>query len=319
MNEILQKIGEIGIVPVIKLESADKAIPLGRALVQAGIGAAEVTFRTQAAADAIRALVAAVPELLVGAGTVTSIATAQSAAAAGARFIVCPAWDDSVVEWCIERGIPILPGVSGPDGVMKGVSKGLEALKFFPAEASGGVSMLDALSGPFPNMKFVPTGGIDASNIGAYARKTSVLAVGGSWMVKPELIEAGDWSGIEKLGREAVYALHEFELAHIGINEQNPDEAAKDASLIASLFGFPIKEGDSSIFMSTCIELLKKPYLGEKGHVAIRCNDVERALARFRSMRIGVTAGTEKMEKGRLKTVYLDRQIGGFAFHLVRR
>jgi 2-dehydro-3-deoxyphosphogluconate aldolase/(4S)-4-hydroxy-2-oxoglutarate aldolase len=178
--------------------------------------------------------------------------------------------------------------------------------------------MIEALSGPFPNMKFVPTGGIDASNIGHYARKQSVLAVGGSWMVKPELIEAEDWDRIEQLGREAVSALHEFQLAHIGINERNSDDAAKDAALIASLFGFPTKNGESSIFMSSCIELLKRPYLGEKGHIAIRCNDVERALARFRGMGIGVTEGSEKMEKGRLKTVYLDKQIGGFAFHLVR-
>jgi 2-dehydro-3-deoxyphosphogluconate aldolase/(4S)-4-hydroxy-2-oxoglutarate aldolase len=318
MNETLQRIGEIGIVPVIKIESADKALPLGRALARAGIGAAEVTFRTQAAPDAIKRLSTGLPELLVGAGTVTSVAMAESAAAAGARFIVCPAWDDAVVEWCLERGIPVLPGVSGPDGVMKGVSKGLEALKFFPAEASGGLPMIEALSGPFPNMKFVPTGGIDASNIGHYARKQSVLAVGGSWMVKPELIEAEDWDRIEQLGREAVSALHEFQLAHIGINERNSDDAAKDAALIASLFGFPTKNGESSIFMSSCIELLKRPYLGEKGHIAIRCNDVERALARFRGMGIGVTEGSEKMEKGRLKTVYLDKQIGGFAFHLVR-
>ncbi len=317
MNDALKRIGEIGIVPVIKLEGADKAVPLGRALAAGGIGAAEVTFRTKAAPDAIRAVAEALPDLLVGAGTVTSVAMARAAAEAGARFIVSPGWDDAVVDFCLERGIPVLPGVSSPDGVMRGIAKGLDALKFFPAEASGGLQMLDALAGPFAGIRFVPTGGIDASNIGAYARKPSVLAVGGSWMVKAELVEAGDWAEIERLAREAVFALHGFELAHIGVNEPDAEAASRDAAALASLFGFPVKEGASSIFAAG-IELLKSPYLGEKGHVAIRCNDVERALARFRGMGIGSEPGTEKSEKGRLKTAYLDRPIGGFAFHLIR-
>jgi 2-dehydro-3-deoxyphosphogluconate aldolase/(4S)-4-hydroxy-2-oxoglutarate aldolase len=318
MSEILERIGEIGIVPVIKIESADKAVPLGRALASGGIPVAEVTFRTKAAPDAIRAMAAELPDLLVGAGTVTSVAMAEAAAAAGARFIVCPGWDDAVVEWCLGRGMPVLPGVSGPDGAIKGISKGLEALKFFPAEASGGLPMLDALSGPFPGVKFVPTGGIDASNVGAYARKSFVLAVGGSWMVKADLVESGDWAQVERLCREAVFALHGFQLAHVGMNDASAEEAAKDAAALASLFGFASKEGASSIFAADCVEVMKSPYLGEKGHLAIRCNDVERAVARFRGLGIGIVAGTEKADKGRLKTVYLDKGIGGFAIHLLR-
>jgi 2-dehydro-3-deoxyphosphogluconate aldolase/(4S)-4-hydroxy-2-oxoglutarate aldolase len=254
----------------------------------------------------------------VGAGTVTTVAMAEAAAAAGARFIVCPGWDDAVVEWCLGRGMPVLPGISGPDGAMKGIAKGLEALKFFPAEASGGLPMIDALSGPFPGVKFVPTGGIDASNIGAYARKGSILAVGGSWMVKAELVESGDWTSIERLCREAVMALHGFQLAHVGMNDSSAEEAAKDAASLSSLFGFALKDGNSSIFAADCVEVMKSPYLGEKGHLAIRCNDVERAVARFRDMGIGISAGTEKSDKGRLKTVYIDKAIGGFAVHLLR-
>jgi 2-dehydro-3-deoxyphosphogluconate aldolase / (4S)-4-hydroxy-2-oxoglutarate aldolase len=318
MSEILRRIGEIGIVPVIKLESADKAVPLGRALEAGGIPVAEVTFRTKAAPDAIRAMASELPGLLVGAGTVTNVAMAEAAAAAGARFIVSPGWDDGVVDWCLGRGMPVLPGVSGPDGVIKGISKGLDALKFFPAEAFGGLPMLEALSGPFPGVKFVPTGGIDAANIGAYARKSFVLAVGGSWMVKSDLIEAGDWAAIERLCRDAVLALHGFQLAHVGMNDATAEEAAKDAAALASLFGFASKEGNSSIFAADCVEVTKSPYLGEKGHLAIRCNDVERAVARFLSMGIGTVAGTEKADKGRLRTVYIDKAIGGFAIHLLR-
>jgi 2-dehydro-3-deoxyphosphogluconate aldolase / (4S)-4-hydroxy-2-oxoglutarate aldolase len=318
MDEVLKRIREIGIVPVIKLEGADKAVPLGRALAQGGIPVAEVTFRTKAAPDAIRAMAAELPGLLVGAGTVTSVAMAESAAAAGARFIVCPGWDEAVVDWCLARSMPVLPGVSGPDGVMRGMAKGLETLKFFPAEALGGLPMLDALSGPFPSVRFVPTGGIDASNVGAYARKAYIHAIGGSWMVKAELVEAGDWAEIARLCREAVFALHGFQLAHVGINDASAEEASGDAASLASLFGFASREGASSIFAADCIEVLKSPYLGKSGHLAIRCNDVERAVARFRDMGVGIVAGTEKSEKGRLKTVYLDRELGGFAIHLLR-
>jgi 2-dehydro-3-deoxyphosphogluconate aldolase/(4S)-4-hydroxy-2-oxoglutarate aldolase len=318
MVDILKTIGEIGIVPVIKLESAAKAAGLGRALVAGGIPVAEVTFRTQAAAEAIRILSAELPELLVGAGTVVKVEQATAALEAGARFIVCPAWDDGVVDFCLERGIPVLPGVSGPDGVARGAARGLEVLKFFPAEASGGLPMLDALAGPFGGMKFVPTGGIDASNVGAYARKPQVLAIGGSWMVKAELVEAENWAAIESLCKEAVLALHGFSFAHLGINNEDEVAGRAAANLFASLFGFGLKEGAGSIFASDAVEVMKKPFLGAKGHIAVRCNDVERAVARFRALGVEVLADTEKLEKGKLKTVYLDLELGGFALHLVK-
>jgi 2-dehydro-3-deoxyphosphogluconate aldolase/(4S)-4-hydroxy-2-oxoglutarate aldolase len=324
MNDLLRKIGEIGIIPVVKIEEADKAaiaekaVGLGKALVAGGIPVAEITFRTAAAPDAIRAMSAGVPGLIVGAGTVTSAALARSAVEAGARFVVCPAWDEGVVDYCLERGVSVLPGVSGPDGVARGLAKGLEAVKFFPAEASGGVAMLDALAGPFGSMRYVPTGGIDSANIGAYARRASVLAIGGSWMVKGEFVEARDWEGIGRLAREAVMALHGFSFAHVGVNGASADAAAKDAAAFASLFGLAARNEVSSIFMSEAIELLKAPYLGERGHIAIRCNDVERAVARFRDLGIGTLADTERMEKGKVRSVYLDLVIGGFAVHLLR-
>lgn len=317
MDETSRRIGEIGIVPVVKLEDAAAAIPLGRALLAGGIPVAEVTFRTAAALDSIRVLSRDLPGLLVGAGTVVKADQARAAIEAGARFIVCPAWVDEVVDLCLEKGVPVLPGVSGPDGVAKGAALGIEILKFFPAEASGGLAMLDALAGPFAGIKFVPTGGIDASNIGAWAKKPSVHALGGSWMVRPEAIAAGDWTGIEKTCREAVLALHGFSFGHLGIN--NPDEAAgaKVAGLFAELFGFGLKEGTGSFFASDSVEVMKKPFLGERGHIGIRCNNAERAVARFRDLGIGTKPETQKLEKGRLKTIYLDLEIAGFAVHLI--
>jgi 2-dehydro-3-deoxyphosphogluconate aldolase/(4S)-4-hydroxy-2-oxoglutarate aldolase len=318
MNETMKRIADIGIVPVIKLDSADKAAPLGKALAAGGIPVAEITFRTDAASEAIRAMSEGAPEVLVGAGTVTSVPLAEAAVAAGARFVVCPAWDEGVVDYCLSRKIPVLPGTSGPDGVARALAKGLEAVKFFPAEASGGVTLLDALSGPFGSMRYVPTGGIGAANIGAYAKRRQVLAVGGSWMVTSELIAAGDWAGIERLCREAVFAMHGFSFVHVGVNGTTAESAAADAASFASLFGLAIKDGAGSIFISEAIELLKGPYLGERGHLAIRCNDVERAVARFRGMGIKTLADTERLDQGKLKTVYLDFSIGGFAIHLIR-
>ena len=191
-------------------------------------------------------------------------------------------------------------------------------MKFFPAEASGGVPMLDALSAPFAGVKFVPTGGIDAGNVGAYARKAYVLAVGGSWMVKADLVEAGDWAGIERLCREALAAVDGFSFAHMGVNGATEAEARERARTFAALFGIASKEGASSVFAGDFIELTKSPFPGAHGHIGIRCNDVERALARLERAGIRSKPETAKTDKGRLKAIYLDLELGGFAIHLVR-
>lgn len=318
MQEILGRMGEVGLVPVIKLETAAKAPGLGKALVAGGIPVAEVTFRTAAAPDAIRALRDQVPELLVGAGTVLSVAQAEEAMRAGAAFVVSPSFNPAVVDWCLGQGLPVLPGVTGPEGVELGLARGLEVLKFFPAEASGGIPMLDSLAGPYAGMRFVPTGGIDAGNLGAYARRPQVHAVGGSWMVKPELVEAEDWAAVERLAKEAVLALHGFAFAHLGVNGAGEEEARSAAALLAALFGFSPREGSGSIFVSDAVELTKRPFPGERGHIAVRCNDVERAAARFAAMGVATLPETAKVEKGRLKAVYLDTVVLGFAIHLLR-
>jgi 2-dehydro-3-deoxyphosphogluconate aldolase/(4S)-4-hydroxy-2-oxoglutarate aldolase len=318
MDTLLQRVGEIGLVPVIRLDSASKAVGLGRALVKGGIPVAEVTFRTAAAEDSIRAMSAELPELLVGAGTVLNADQAARAIQAGARFIVSPCFVDEVVDYCLERGVPVLPGIMNPDGVARGLAKGLEVLKFFPAGASGGTTMLDALAGPFGSVKFIPTGGIDAGNVGAYARRASVLAIGGSWMVPPDRVEAEDWAAVEALCHAAVFALHGFAFAHLGIN--GPDEAGcrQMAGSFERLFNLAPREGSGSIFAGDMIEITKQPFLGTKGHLAIRCNQVERAVAYFRDLGIAAKPETGKNEKGTLKSIYLDLELGGFAVHLLK-
>jgi 2-dehydro-3-deoxyphosphogluconate aldolase/(4S)-4-hydroxy-2-oxoglutarate aldolase len=318
MDTLLARMGEIGLVPVIRLDSAKRALGLGRALVQGGIPVAEVTFRTDAAEEAIRVMSAELPELLVGAGTVLSVDQAARAIQAGARFIVSPCYVDAVVDYCLERSVPVLPGVVNPDGVAKGLQRGLEVLKFFPAGAAGGTAMLDALAGPFGSMKFIPTGGIDAGNLSSYARRANVLAIGGSWMVRPDLVEAENWSALEAICREAVFALHGFTFAHLGIN--GPDEAGCRALAggLGRLFNLEPRETSGSIFAGNQIEITKQPLWGEKGHIGIRCNQVERAVAYFAAAGIAARPETAKSDKGMLKSIYLDLELGGFAVHLLR-
>jgi len=204
MNKILQKIGELGVVPVIAIEDADDAPRLGRALIAGGLPCAEITFRTAAAADAISRMAAECPDVLVGAGTVMTVAQAEQAAAAGAQFVVTPGFDAAVVDWCVDHNLPITPGVLTPTEINMALNKGLKVLKFFPAEAGGGVSTLKAIAGPYQDVKFIPTGGINAHNLPDYLGLASVHACGGSWMVKKQLIADGLFEKITELSSEAM-------------------------------------------------------------------------------------------------------------------
>lgn len=204
MDSVLEQIGEMGLVPVVAIEDADNAPALGQALVAGGLPCAEITFRTAAAADAIRLLTAECPDVLVGAGTVLTVAQAETAVAAGARFIVTPGFDGAVVDWCLAHEIPIMPGVMTPTEINMALNNGLEVMKFFPTEAAGGVKALQAIGGPYRGVKFVPTGGITAVNLPDYLRLPMVHACGGSWMVAAALINSGQFDQITRLTAEAV-------------------------------------------------------------------------------------------------------------------
>ena len=207
MNE---KIAACGVVPVVVLEDAKDAKPLAEALVEGGLPVAEVTFRTAAAEESIRIMAEAYPDMLVGAGTVLSIEQAQRAVNAGAKFIVSPGFDEEVVDWCLEHNIPVYPGIITPSEATKAVKRGLEVVKFFPAEQFGGVATIKALAAPFTTLKFMPTGGINAGNIRDYLSNNKIIACGGSWMVKGDLVKAGDFAKIKELVREAVELVKEI-------------------------------------------------------------------------------------------------------------
>lgn len=321
MNAVLEQISKIGIVPVVKIDRAEDALPLAKALCAGGLPCAEVTFRTDAAAEAIKIMTDNFPNMCVGAGTVLNAAQVDAAVEAGAKFIVSPGLNPNTVKYCIEKNIPITPGTSSPSDIEQAIELGLDVVKFFPAEQSGGLAKIKAMAAPYVNMKFMPTGGINAKNLTSYLDFNKIIACGGSWMVPGDLINAGEWDKIEQLTREAVQTMLGFELGHVGINAENEEEAAKAANRFGFIFGKPVKAGNSSIFVSNEIEVMKTPNLGKYGHIAIRTNYIERAMNYLSSV-LGVEFDetTEKRDaKGTLKAIYLKEEIGGFAVHLVQK
>jgi 2-dehydro-3-deoxyphosphogluconate aldolase/(4S)-4-hydroxy-2-oxoglutarate aldolase len=204
MNQVFDQISKLKLVPVVKIEAANDALALGEALIAGGLPLAEITFRTDAAARSIRILSDTLPELLVGAGTVLTIEQVRQATAAGARFIVAPGFNPTVVDYCLDQGIPVVPGVNSPTQIEMGLERGLEVLKFFPAEASGGLKFLKAVAAPYGGVSFIPTGGISPGNLLGYLAFERVLACGGSWLAKTNLISAGRFGEITRLTREAV-------------------------------------------------------------------------------------------------------------------
>lgn len=202
--EMEKKIEELGIVPVVVLQDVKDAKPLAQALCDGGLPCAEVTFRTEAAEESIRIMTEAFPQMLVGAGTVLTTAQVDAAVAAGARFIVSPGFDPEIVDYCLEKQIPVFPGCITPSEIAQAVKRGLRVVKFFPAEQFGGVATIKALSAPYVGLKFMPTGGVSASNLKDYFGCKSVIACGGSWMVKGDLIAAGKFDEIRQMTAEAV-------------------------------------------------------------------------------------------------------------------
>lgn len=209
MHEVLEKIQEIGIVPVVVLEDAKDAAPLAKALMDGGLPCAEVTFRTDAAEESIRIMNEQFPDMLVGAGTVLTTDQVDRAVAAGAKFIVSPGLNPRIVKYCVEKGILITPGCSNPSDIEQALENGLEVVKFFPAEAAGGLPMMKAMAAPYVGVKFMPTGGINAKNVREYLAYNRIIACGGSWMVKGELVKEGKFDEIENLTREAVEIVKE--------------------------------------------------------------------------------------------------------------
>ncbi len=203
MSTVAEKIAGFGVVPVVVLEDVKDAAPLAKALVEGGLPCAEVTFRTAAAEESIRVMTTEYPDMFVGAGTVLTIEQVDRAVAAGAKFIVSPGFDPEIVDYCLEKEIPVFPGCITPSEVAQAVKRGLKVVKFFPAEQFGGVATIKAMAAPYVGLKFMPTGGVSAKNLESYLSCDKIIACGGSWMVKGDLVKAGKFDEIKTLTEEA--------------------------------------------------------------------------------------------------------------------
>ena len=319
MNEVLEQFKKIGIIPVVVLDDAKDAKPLGQALMEGGLPCAEVTFRTAAAEEAIKIMAEKFPELVVGAGTVLTPEQADRAMNAGAKFIVSPGLNPKVVKHCIDKGYPIVPGTSNPSDVEVAIELGLDVVKFFPAEAAGGLNMIKSMAAPYTNMKFMPTGGINATNLKSYLDFNKIVCCGGSWMVKKDMVAAGDFEGIKKLTREAVDTMLGFEMRHIGMNMANAEEAEELADTLEKMFSFPKKVGNSSIFSGTGFEIMKKQGRGTHGHIAIATNYIERAIYHLEKRGFEFDEDSRVIKEGKLKAIYFKGSFGGFDMHLVQK
>ncbi|MCL2406606.1 MAG: bifunctional 4-hydroxy-2-oxoglutarate aldolase/2-dehydro-3-deoxy-phosphogluconate aldolase [Defluviitaleaceae bacterium] len=319
-EEVNKRLFNCGIIPVIKLDDAGDSIPLMHALLAGGVDVMEITFRTAAAAEAIRQAAAMADEAgcLIGAGTVLTVGQVCEAVDAGAKFIVTPGFNPTVVKYCVDNGIPVYPGVSSPSEIESALTLGLEVLKFFPAEANGGVKMLKAMSAPYAGIKFFPTGGVDRDNLTSYLELESVVACGGTWIVREDLVKVKNFTEITRLTKDAVRAVHNFRFAHLGINGENEADAGKQADVYTEIFGFSHRDIGISVFASDFIEIMKHPGEGEFGHIGIRTTNLERAMAYLEKQGIELDPSTIKVRGDKPYFIYLTEPVGKFKVHLVQ-
>ncbi len=319
MADIIEQFSKLGIIPVVAINDAKDAAPLAKALCDGGLPVAEVTFRTAAAEEAIRNMCAACPDMLVGAGTVLTTEQVDRAVNAGAKFIVSPGLNPNVVKYCISKNIPITPGTSSPTDIETALELGLTTVKFFPAEQSGGIAKIKAMAAPYTGVRFMPTGGINAANLKDYLDFPKIVACGGSWMVKSDLIADGKFDEITRLTREAVKTMLGFEFKHLGINCENEEKAMNVAKMFCTFFGFDMKVGGSSIFASSAIEVNKSMGPGTLGHIAIGTNYIERAIYHMELQGFKFDHDSALYKNNKMVRIYLADDFGGFAVHLVQK
>lgn len=317
--EMLEKLSLAGIVPVIKVEDPADAVPLCKALSDGGLPVAEITFRSDAAEEAIRRVHEELPEVILGAGTVLTRDQVDRAVNAGATYIVSPGLNPEIVKYCQEKNVPIVPGCANPSDIEVALSLGLKTVKFFPAEPLGGLKLIKAMAAPYGAVTFLPTGGIGESNLNEYLAFNKVIACGGSWMVPADAVAAKDWKRIEDLTRSAVNKMLGLEVKHVGVNSGSSEQAHKDAALFARLLGWEMDEQAIAIFVGEGFEVMKIPFRGTNGHIAVACNSIKRA--RWHMERRGFEFDDESaiMRDGKLRAIYLKNEIAGFAVHLLQK
>ena len=318
---MIELLGKYGLVPVVVLDRAEDALPLGEALEEGGLPIMEITLRTEAGLESIRRVRQAKPDYLLGAGTVITLDQCKASVDAGASYIVSPGFNKEIVEWCLANNVDVLPGCVTPTEITMALSYGLKVLKFFPANIYGGASGLKALYAPFQStgVKFVPTGGVSLQNLGEYADKPFLHAIGGSWLTPKDLIQAGDFTAITKITKDSILKLLGFELGHLGINTDSPEAAHEVGEIFENAFGWGQRFLDVSVFAGNEIEAMNYQGAGRMGHIAVRTNSVDRAVFHLEKKGFKADPSTFKYKGGRLVFAYLTQDFGGFALHLSQK
>ena len=321
MSEMMKELYSIGLIPVIKIENADDAVPLAKALIDGGLPVKSLTEKNRFVPEAIKNITEAYPEMLVGAGTVLTTEQVDAAIAAGSKFLVSPGLNPKVTSYALSKGVPMLPGCSNPSDIEAALELGLKTVKFFPAEAAGGLKMLKAMAAPYGQLTFMPTGGINANNLLDYLKFNKIVACGGSFMVADYLVRDKKWDEITALTKNAVKVMLGLEFVHMGINNESKEEAEKGAKLFNLLFGMPLRETSKSTFAGEQLELMHGKGPGKHGHIGIRTNFVDRAMAYFTRMgfEFDESSITYDDKSGKPKFVYFKDEICGFAVHLVQK
>ena len=317
--EIFEKLSLAGLVPVIKVEDPADAVPLCKALADGGLPVAEITFRTAAAEEAIRNVAKALPDVMLGAGTVLTVDMVKRAMDAGAAYIVSPGLNPAVVGYCVENSIPVLPGCCSPSDIETAMSFGLNTVKFFPAEASGGIGFIKAISAPYSSMKFVPTGGVNEKNLLDYVTFPKVSAIGGSWMVPGDAIKSKDFGRVTQLTRSAVKLMLGLTLAHIGINSGSAEQAAHDAKLLSLVTGLPLDVHAGATFVGKEYEVLNHPFRGTHGHIAVGTWSLPRAKWHIERLGFEFDESSASYKDGKPVAIYLKDEIAGYAVHLLQK
>ncbi len=316
------RLREMGLVPVVKIDNAADALPLADALIGGGLPCAEITFRTDAAAEAIRTIRENRPDMLVGAGTVLTLEQLEKAIEAGAQFIVSPGLNPEIVKAALAKDLPVYPGCATPSEVEAAMSLGLETVKFFPAEAAGGIPMLSSLAAPYGKIRFMPTGGIDASNLNKYLALPNVIACGGSFMVKGDWLKAGNWTAVREATEQAVMTMLGLEMGHFAIMAKDKEDMAASATKLGQLLCLPanINPDGRGAMVGGAFEVLNSREEGLYPHAALLTNDPARAKAWF--IRRGYSFREETCqydEKGNLKVAYLNGEWCGIRLHLLKK
>lgn len=314
-NKVLKRLDLAGIIPVIKICDVNNALPLMGALSGIGIDVVEITFRTSAAKDVIKLISSKCSNMLVGAGTIISVEQVNAAVFAGAQYIVTPSFNPRVVDRCIELGVPVFPGCSNPSDIEQAYERGLRVVKFFPAELLGGVKMLKALSGPYPFMKFMPTGGINADNLNDYLSFGQVLCCGGTYIVDEEALRNRRFQEIATIAKESINKMLDIRLDHVAINTdmRTGTELLKTFSKLSG----EVYEPDRTTVNG--IEVVRDPAEEGLGHIAFSAPNLERCVYYLAKRGFSVQQSTVVKDGGRIIKLRLSGDYAGFAIQLIRK